>query len=101
MLRKRIVWCGKLPIQIIMIIILSHGHTVSRVCSLDLGRFCYVTACPSKRTILCAAVIQGGLTLSVLDSQSCGKLRSVTGANTTEEKLIQRHDRAFEELGNH
>lgn len=81
-----------------MIIILSPGHTESRVCSLDLGRFCYVTACPSKPTTLCVAVIQGGLTL---DSQSCGKLMSVTGANVVEEKVIQHHDRAFEELGNH
>ena len=101
MLRKRIACCGKFPIQIIMTIILSHGHTVFHICSLGLGRFCYMTVCPSKPTALCAAVILRGLTLSVLNSESCGKLMSVTGANMIEEKVKQHHDIAFEELGNH
>lgn len=99
MLRKRIAWCGKFPIQIIMTIILSHGHTVFHICSLGLGRFCYMRVCPSKPTALRTAVILRGLTLSVLDPESYGKLMSVTGANTIEETVIQHHDRAFEELG--
>lgn len=74
--------CGKFPIQIIMTIILSNDHIVFHISNLGLGRFCYMTACPSKPTALCAAVILRGLTLSVLDSESM----SVTGADTVEEK---------------
>jgi len=101
MLRKRTAWYGKFPTQIITTIILSHSHTVFCICSLGLGRFCYTTACPSKPTALCTAVILRGLTLTVLASESWGKLLSVTGANMIEAAVIQHHGRAFEELDNH
>lgn len=100
-LKKRIACCGKFPIQIIMTIVMSRGHAVFHICSLGLGRFCYMRARPSKPTALCAAVILRGLTSSTPASESCGELTSVTGANTIEEKVLQHHHRAFEELGIH
>lgn len=74
--------------------------TVFHISNLALGRLCYMTACPSKPAALCAAVILRGFTLSILDSESQGKLMSFTGANTIKAKVIQHHDRIFEELVN-
>lgn len=58
-LRNRIAWCGKFPVQIITIIILSRGHTTSHISNLGLGRFCYMTARPSKPCTVHSSGIEG------------------------------------------
>lgn len=72
MVRKRIVWCGKFPTQIIMTTILRHDHSVPYLQSgrgqiLFQGSTSITPHCPVHSVTL------RGLTLNVLDLEPYGR----------------------------